>query len=246
LNNEKIIMKDSLRKLRFKDIDQFHLGWYSKYNNTLAYSAKYRQMCIYRCGLCYALEQGLLRRFIESLNGCEESLEFLGDYFATILPSKRSEDRDLLKDQAMKFGSGFDPTEQEVEAFFDKAVPGLRSHHFKSNDTQGYGVDDLTNLLIFFDRKFFNFLDWYLPREKIHDQLCGSSAQGFLREMEDYSGDYGTEDNQPYYTSEEHMLNIPKRIRYYLADYRTARVDRYYPDILDELEAQSRFTTKTS
>ena len=57
------------------------------------------------------------------------------------------------------------------------------------------------------------FLDRHLSREKIHDELCGSSAQGFLREMEDYSGDYGTEDNQPYYSPEEHrLITIPKNI----------------------------------
>ena len=82
------------------------------------------------------------------------------------------------------------------------------------------------------------FLNFYLPRQKIHNELLGSSAQGFLREMEDYSGDFGTEDNQPYYTSEEHKLDIPKRIRFYLTEYRTARVGRYHPDILSELEAQ--------
>lgn len=228
MNNEKITLKDSLRKLSFKDIDEFHLGWYSKYNYILAYSALYRHMCIHGCGLCYGWEQGLLRLFIESLNGCEESLEFLGDYWATILLSSKRElasnpsreqllkDFEPMKRQTMKFGDGFDPTKQEIETFFDKALLGLRSHLFKSNNQQGYGVDDVTNLKIFFDRKFFMFLNWYLPREKIHDELCGSSAQGFLREMEVYSGDYGTEDNTPY---------IPG---------------------LSELKAQLKLTTKTS
>jgi hypothetical protein len=33
-------MKESLRKLKLKDIDDFHNKWYRKYNDTLYYSTR--------------------------------------------------------------------------------------------------------------------------------------------------------------------------------------------------------------
>tara|TARA_Y100001970_G_scaffold33670_1_gene41888 strand:+ start:13846 stop:14556 length:711 start_codon:yes stop_codon:yes gene_type:complete len=235
-------MKDSLRKLGFANMDGFHNGWYSKYNYMLSLGAFNWNICD-MCGPCYALHQGLLRRLIESLNGCEESIEFLSGYWELVKYNNDSDGQIVksfedLRDEAMKYGNGFEPTKQEVEAFFKKALPGLKSHRFRYNIDQDYS-DALTATKISYDRKFFMFLDRHLSREKIHDELCASSAQGFLREMEDYSGEYGTEDNQPYYSPEEYRLDIPTRSDISLANYRTSGVERFYPEILEELNVKS-------
>ena len=127
--------------------------------------------CRSGCGICYGIRHSLLLTICRSFSEKDISIEFI---YGNKIPSIHS----LHDDHYRNFEELPTAHQEEVLSLIYRGLRNLTKENFT----------DFKDYLISY---FVMINDWTDNREELHRQLKDSPANEFLKEMEEYSGDYG-------------------------------------------------------